>query len=142
VSDATAQDASVPPRLIDAGPAEEFFWTSGADGILRFLGCAVCGRLHHPPAPRCPYCQSTEVAPTPVSGQGTIATYTINHQPFLPGFEPPYAIAIVEIDEDPTIRLTTNLVGIADDAVHIGMRVEVCFERNGEWYVPLFRRLG
>ena len=142
MSDATADDASVPPRLIEAGPGEEFFWTSGADGVLRFLGCDTCGRLHHPPAPRCPYCRSSDVTPTPVSGRGTIATYTINHQPFLPGFEPPYAIAIVEIDEDPTIRLTTNLVGIGDDEVHIGMRVEVCFERNGEWYVPLFGRLG
>ena len=142
MSDVPRDADSLPPRFIEAGAEEEFFWTSGADGILRFLGCAVCGRLHHPPLPRCPYCQSTELEPTAVSGHGTIVTYTINHQPFLPGFDPPYVIAIVEIDEDPTIRLTTNLVDIANDDVHIGMRVYVCFEHNGEWYVPLFTRSG
>ena len=31
-----------------------FFWTSGADGKLRFLRCAACSYLIHPPAPICP----------------------------------------------------------------------------------------
>ena len=51
------------------------------------------------------------------------------------------APAGLEIDEDPTIRLGTNIVGPDVDDVSIGMRVEVEFEANGEWFVPLFHPL-
>jgi uncharacterized OB-fold protein len=125
-------------RFIAVDPSDEFFWRSGKDGLLRFLRCDSCGRMHHPPVPRCPYCGSRDVAPHPVSGLATVATYTVNRQPFVPGFEPPYVIAIIEIDDDPTIRLTTNIVGCEVDDVHIGMAVEVTFEQSDEWFVPLF----
>jgi uncharacterized OB-fold protein len=130
---------SVPPRFIAADESDEFFWRSGADGVLRFLRCGHCGRIHHPPVPRCPHCGSRDVAPGAVSGRATVATYTVNHQLFMPGFEPPYVIAIVELEDDPTVRLTTNIVDCAIEDVHIGMPVEVTFEANGEWFVPLFR---
>jgi uncharacterized OB-fold protein len=128
----------MPARFVTPDQSDEFFWRSGADGLLRFLGCGSCGRIHHPPVPRCPYCGSRDVAPRPVSGRATVATYTINRQPFMPGFEPPYVIAIVEIDEDPTVRLMTNIVGCEIDDVHIGMAVDVTFEESGMWFVPLF----
>jgi uncharacterized OB-fold protein len=128
-----------PPRFIDADATDEFFWKSGADGKLRLLGCTACGRLHHPALPHCPYCHSRSLEPTVVSGAATVAAFTINHQEFMPGFETPYVIAYVEIDEDPTIRLTTNIVGCDPHDVFIGQRVEVTFEANGDWFVPLFR---
>jgi uncharacterized OB-fold protein len=127
-----------PPRFIIVDEADEFFWRSGADGTLRFLGCGACSRIHHPPVPRCPHCGSRDVAPRPVSGRATVATFTVNHQPFMPGFEPPYVIALVEIEEDPTIRLMTNIVGCPIGDVAIGMPVQVTFEANGAWFVPLF----
>ena len=128
-----------PTRFVVADEGDEFFWRSGADGRLRFLGCGACGRIHHPPVPRCPHCGSRDVSPTAVSGRATVATYTINRQPFMPGFDPPYVIAIVEIEEDPTVRLMTNVVDCEIDDVRIGMPVEVTFEPSGEWFVPLFR---
>ena len=54
------------------------------------------------------------------------------------GFELPYAFGFVEIHEDPEIRLGTNIVGCDLDTIHIGMEVEVLFEENGEYFVPLF----
>lgn len=39
------------PRLDDTN---RFFWTSGADGRLRFLRCAACRRYLHPPSPAVP----------------------------------------------------------------------------------------
>ena len=47
----------------------EFFWTSGEDGRLRFQRCSSCGELRHPPGPVCAYCHSTEWAPAEVSGK-------------------------------------------------------------------------
>ena len=130
-----------PPRFISPHPEGEFYWTSGADGILRLQRCGDCRRFIHPPGPVCPYCHSRALSPEPVAGTGTIATFTINRKEWIPGFEPPYVFALVEIDEDPTIRLGTNIVGCAVDDVTIGMRVEVEFEANGEWHVPLFHPL-
>ena len=124
------------PRL---DTANEFFWTSGADGTLRFLRCATCGYYVHPPAPICPRCLTKSVAPEPVSGRATVASFTINHQPWMPTYDPPYVIAVVEIDEQPAVRLMTNIVDCAPDDVHIGMRVEVIFEHNDDVWIPLFR---
>lgn len=123
-------------------PYEAFFWQSGEDGVLRLMHCDACGRFHHPPQPVCPYCRSTGVEPAPVAGTGTVASWTVNHQPFMPGFEPPYVIAFVEVDEDPTIRLCTNIVGCEADEMAIGMRVKVTFEESDGNWIPLFAPVG
>ena len=119
-------------------PYAAFYWSEGSSGKLHIASCNACDRLHHPPGPVCPYCYSADLAPRAVSGLGTVAAYTVNHQPFVPGFDPPYVFAFVEIDEDPVIRLSTNIVGCEPGDVHIGMRVEVEFEENDGNFVPLF----
>ena len=120
----------------------EFFWTSGEDGRLRFLRCRDCGYYVHPPAPVCPRCYTKSLAPEPVSGRASVATFTVNAQPWIPGFDPPYVIAIVEIDEQPNVRLTTNVVGCPTDAVRVGMPVRVRFEHYDDVWLPLFEPAG
>jgi len=124
------------PRLTQEN---RFFWTSGADGRLRFLRCQTCRDYVHPPTPICPHCLTKTLAPEPVSGRATVASYTINVQPWIPGFDPPYVIAIVEMEEEPAVRLTTNIVGCAPDDVHIGMPVQVMFEQYDDVWLPLFQ---
>jgi uncharacterized OB-fold protein len=114
------------------------FWTGGARGELCFLRCAPCGTYVHPPAPVCPACLSRDVAPAAVSGRATVATFTWNHQPWVPAPDHPYAIAIVEIEEQPGLRLMTNLVNCPAEAVRIGMPVRAVFEAHGEVWIPLF----
>ena len=116
-----------------------FFWTAGADGRLRLQHCPACDYFIHPPAPICPKCLSEHVAPKAVSGRATIRSVTVNHQPWGPGLPVPYAIAIVGLDEQEDLNLTTNIVGLAAEDVRIGLRVEVAFEAWGEIQVPLFR---
>ena len=122
-------------------PQNEFFWTSGADGRLRFLRCSVCGTWVHPPTPVCPDCLSKDLAPAEVSGRATLATFTVNHQPWIPGFDPPYVFAIVEIDDAPGVRLMTNIVGCEPDDVRIGMPVQLTFEHREDVWLPLFAPL-
>ena len=118
--------------------SNEFFWTSGADGSLRFQRCGACGYFLHPPGPRCPECGGTDLAPQAVSGRGEIFTFTVNHQPW-DGSTEPYVIAIVALLEQDGLRLTTNIVDCDVDDVAIGLPVEVSFEeRDGIWW-PLFR---
>jgi acetyl-CoA acetyltransferase len=57
---------------------------------------------------------------------------------FRPGFDPPYTLAVVALDEAPAVRLTTNLVGLGDTEARVGQRVRVQFhEQDGVWF-PLF----
>ena len=118
--------------------SSEPFWISGADGRLRISRCSSCGRHHHPPQPICPDCRSADVAMAPVSGRATVAGFTVNHQQWLPKFPPPYAVAVVALEEDSSVRLTTNIVGCDPGDVAIGMRVRVVFEQHDQVWIPLF----
>jgi acetyl-CoA acetyltransferase/uncharacterized OB-fold protein len=123
-------------------PVNEWFWTSGADGRLRIQGCDGCGALVHPPVPICPRCRSRSLSPTEVSGRGTVVGFTVNHQQWLPGLEPPYVIANVALADDPAVHLTTNVVGCEPDDVHIGQEVVVRFEQHDDVWLPLFEPTG
>ena len=123
------------PRVTDLN---RHFWTGGAQGRLHLLRCRPCGTYVHPPAPVCPACLSRDVAPAAVSGRARVATYTLNHQPWVPSPDHPYAIAIVEIEEQPGLRLMTNVVNCPAESVRIGMPVRVLFEPYDDVWIPLF----
>jgi uncharacterized OB-fold protein len=133
-------------RLLPTPTAEtQPFWSGGEHGHLLISRCRSCRHFFHPPGPACWRCRSTDVAPEPVSGRATVVTYTVNRQPWIPGFDPPYIVAIVELADEPDVRLTTNIVGVPIDDMRIGLEVEAFFE---EWpadddgdpvWVPLFR---
>src|SRR5659263_353461 len=75
------------------------YWTSGADGRLRMQRCGSCGRYTHPAGPVCSACLSDNVEYEPVAGTGTIYACTVNHYAWYPGWETPYVVAIVALDE-------------------------------------------
>lgn len=115
-----------------------FFWTAGADGELRFQRCADCGHWLHPPGVICPECRGENLFEQATSGLGTVVAASVNYQPWMPGLEVPYALAIVELDEQQGLRLTTRIVGIPPEAVEIGQRVQVEFEHREDVWIPLF----
>jgi acetyl-CoA acetyltransferase/uncharacterized OB-fold protein len=117
----------------------EFFWTSGADGRLRFQQCQSCSAFIHPPQPVCRYCHGHSLTPTAVSGFATLIGFTVNHRFSLPGLPAPYVVAQVAIEEDPRVRLTTNVVECDPSVLRLGMRMEVVFEQAGDVWLPLFR---
>jgi uncharacterized OB-fold protein len=138
-----AEQASVPfrilPRLTDRN---RDFWTAGVRGELRFWRCQHDGFYIHPWQPICPVCHSKDLQTEPVSGKARVASFSINYQPWMPGPELPYVVAIIEIVEQPSVRLTTNLVNLAPEDARVGMPVRVVFERHddpdGDIYLPLF----
>lgn len=119
----------------------EFFWTSGADGTLRIQECTSCQALIHPPQPVCRYCRSKAMGIREVSGVGVLSAFTVNHRFAIPGLPAPYVVAQVAIQEDPRVRLTTNIVDADPDDLVPGQLVEVVFEKNDNVYLPLFRPL-
>lgn len=114
------------------------FWTYGNKGALHILRCTSCSRYIHPPLPVCPRCLTKYPAPTAVSGRGQVVSFTVNHQPWYPGLAVPFVVAIIELDEQPDLRVTSNVVGCAPESVHIGMRVQVFFEQHEDVWLPLF----
>ena len=117
----------------------EPFWTGGAEGELRIHRCRACECWFHPPAGVCFRCRSRDVGPQAVSGRAKVAAYTINQHTWFPGFPPPYIVALVELDEEPDVRLTTNIVDCAVADVRVGMPVQVTFDRHEDVWVPIFR---
>ncbi|MBH0123541.1 OB-fold domain-containing protein [Rhodococcus sp. HM1] len=116
-----------------------FFWTAGADGILRIQECESCSALIHPPQPVCRYCRGHRMGVREVSGTATLAGFTVNHRFGLPGLPPPYVVAQVAIDEDPRVRLTTNIVDCDPETLELGQRMEVVFQQDDDVWLPLFR---
>lgn len=117
----------------------QHFWTGGFKGELRISACQDCAILVHPASPVCPKCLGRDLAPKRLSGRGQLYSFTINHQPWSAAYETPYIIALVQLDEQPGLRLTTRLVDCAPGQVKIGMAVEVTFDCIEDVALPLFR---
>lgn len=114
------------------------FWQGGESGRLMLQHCKGCSRWFHPPAPVCPRCSSLDVAPKAVSGRGRVLSCTVNHQAWLPELDKPYVVAIIELDDQPGLRLLSNVVGLPPEQVRIGLPVQVVFEQHEDVWLPLF----
>ena len=125
-----------------AGP----FWAACAAGELRIQACAACGRRRHPPRPMCPWCGSLDAGWDLMAGTGAVWSYAVPHPPLLPAYEArlPYAVLVVTLHDDPTIRLVGDTAeGVDLDALDIGSPVVVAFEPAADDVVlPRWRLLG
>lgn len=106
------------------------FWEAARRHTLVAPRCASCDVARMPPGPWCPSCRDGELAWVPASGQGVVHTFTIARQAFHPDLESaiPYALVIVTLEDHPDVRLPTNLTGIADHDVAIGLPVAVWWD--------------
>jgi uncharacterized protein len=98
--------------------------------------CADCSRWVHPATGECRECGTALVA-RPISGQGTVFTFTVNHHPYNPEIPVPYVIAIVELAEQAGLRVAANIVDCEPDSVTCGMAVHLRPEK-GAGGAPLF----
>jgi uncharacterized OB-fold protein len=114
-----------------------FFFEGAAAGVLLVRRCNTCARIQHPPLPMCPVCNGITWTPESLSGRGTVYTYTVTHHPRFDGFQTPFVVALVELEEGP--RIVSNVVGVDPALVHIGMAVRVEFVPvDSELTLPLF----
>ena len=123
-------------------PETRHFWDGTRRGELRLQKCTGCSHVYFPPRPFCPQCGSADVDVFRASGRATLYSYVIHHRP-VPGFMPPYSIAVVELEEGP--RMMTNIVEVPQtpEALRLDMPLEVVFDRlNDEISLPLFRPAG
>lgn len=107
-------------------------------GELRLQRCRACDHTYFPPQPFCPTCTSDDVEVVRASGHGSLHGYVITHRG-APGFEAPYVIAEVQLDEGP--RMLANLVDIDPDPdlLDLDVPLEVTFETFADVTLPMFR---
>ena len=123
-------------------PETRHFWEGTVVGELRLQCCDDCRHTYFPPRPFCPKCASRKVSVIKSSGKAKLYSYVIHHRP-APGFTPPYAIAVVELDEGP--RMMSNIVGCPQtpDALMLDMALQVTFEQQNEQItLPFFKPAG
>jgi uncharacterized protein len=118
------------------------WWEAAADHRLVVQRCTGCGQTRHPPGPVCPRCRSSASEWSALAGTGTVYTFTVVRQAFIPSLTDklPYVVVAVELDGAQGARIVSNLVEVEPEEVTVGMPVEVAWEDMGpELAVPRFR---
>ena len=115
------------------------FWAATATGVLALARCRDCRRWDHPPQERCRRCGGA-ICFEEISGHGTIFSFVVNRRQFVPGHPPGEVIGLVELAEQPGLRLTA-LVDADPADVAIGRPVVATLAAVGHsgFVAPVFR---
>lgn len=133
MTDTTASDAPYLPAAFGALFPDHLsreFWDRCARHELAFQRCTSCGTFRNPPVPICYHCRSTGTEWSPVSGEGTVYSFTIVTHPVAPELasKGPFNIALVEFPDAPGVRLITNVVDAEPAELSVGLPVRVHWE--------------
>jgi uncharacterized OB-fold protein len=116
------------------------FFDGAREGKLMLQHCTACGQWSFPVRERCPHCFDARLEWRAASGRGTLYTFAIMHQVMNPGFASSVPYNVAQIDLEEGVRMVANVVGIANDLLRIGMKVEAVFEPVSETVtLPKFR---
>jgi uncharacterized OB-fold protein len=110
----------------------EFYQAVVKAGALCLQRCSDCGGFTHPARYYCPKCSSGAFAFTPVSGRGTVYSYTVSHMSVEPAWQPhlPFVTLVVELAEGPRIVATAR--GLRPEDVRLGLPVRVVSESKSD----------
>lgn len=133
----TAKPAARRPRpVINRDNAA--YWEGLERHELLIQRCSGCGTLRLPWLPGCNACGSPDWDTVRAAGEGTVFSYVVMHHPPFPAFDPPYAVALVELAEG--VRILGNVTGVPYDKVRAGLPVTLEFlSVDGEFTLPVFR---
>lgn len=108
--------------MSDAPATLHGFMAGVRAGRLTAIRCGTCGALAIPPKQFCPACGQRAWEAVPLSGKGTVASFTvIRVAPRGHAGEVPYAIAAVQLEEG--VGLLGRVVDIPIDALAVGLPV-------------------
>jgi len=116
------------------------FWEGARRGKLRMQKCGDCGHIRFPISHVCPKCLSYNFEWADLSGRGEVFSYVVFHQLYNKAFEKdvPYNVALVQLEEGP--RMYSNVIGVDNDAVKVGDKLEATFDQvTPEITIPRFR---
>ena len=129
------------PPVPGEHPMHKFYWDAVGRHELQLLKCQGCGHFVHYPRPTCPRCRSDDLQPETITGRGTLYSYTVVMQAGHPFFvdKIPYVIGVIEIDEEPGVRMPAGIEAEESD-LRCGIPMEVVFKNVTDTLVlPYFR---
>jgi uncharacterized protein len=132
----TTRGKFLPEPTIETEP----YWQGCRNGQLLVQHCAACGQWQFFPRLMCVACGEEHPEWKPVSGRGTVETFTVVHVPLSEAYsaDVPYVVALIRLEEGP--RMMTNVVACEPADVRIGLPVEVIYEPWSDAVVmPQFR---
>jgi uncharacterized OB-fold protein len=141
----TPFDVNNSPPVPERSALTAFYWDAVDAHRLDLLRCRGCGHFVHYPRPICPRCLDTDLAPEPISGRGSLYSYCEVLQASHPYFfdKLPYLIGVIDIEEEPGVRLPTGLVDCTRDDLRCGIPMEVVFrDLTPILTLPYFRPTG
>lgn len=116
------------------------YWEGCRKHQLLIQRCTQCGHYQFYPRIVCTACMSDGIEWVQASGHGRVLSFTVIHRAVSAAYkaEVPYVLALIELDEGPTMM--SNVVEIDAESVAIGLPVEVVFEEwSDEITIPKFR---
>lgn len=113
---------ALPPKPV-ADADTQPFWDAAAQRQLVVQQCAACGRWIWQPQPLCPACGALDPPWGPVSGGGSVVSWTVVHPPVLPAWadDTPFTVLLVELAQG--VRMVGRLVEAEPVALAIGLPV-------------------
>lgn len=140
----TTEPKAAPPKPVPVpdDASRPFFEAAQRDELV-VPRCPACRAHVVPGSLACTECYHPDLEWVPASGRGTLFTFGIVHKLFHPAFaaDLPYNVAVVELEEGP--RINTNIVGVANEDLRVGMPVTVVFEAGETGFkLPRFRPAG
>jgi uncharacterized OB-fold protein len=100
-------------------------WDSIQERAMKLPHCQQCQAVHYPPGPVCPDCLSSDLQWQPLSGDGTILSWTVFHRTYLEAYPAPYNVIAVKLAEGPT--MISNLEPLVPEQIWIGAPVKLVY---------------
>lgn len=118
------------------------FWEGLKAERLLIQQCNACEHWVFYPRRHCPSCLAHDLSWREVSGNASLYSFTVTRIATLPDFadEMPQKLAVVELDEG--VRINTNLVGLEEEEIRIGMRLHPVFAEVDAQGTRLLRFTG
>lgn len=122
------------------------YWQGAAEGELRIPKCDSCGTWCWYPQKKCPECGGEAFTWTATSGRGRLFSWAVVRRGFLPAFadKVPFVSALVALEEEPAVRLVTEIVDCDPETLVPDMAVRADFRPlrfdgvDGEVMAPFF----
>lgn len=96
------------------------FFEKAREGRLTGIKCGGCGEIAIPPKEFCASCGTRAWEPVPLSGEGTLASYTvIRVAPAKHAADAPYAVGVVRLKEGAS--LFARILDVPLDKLQVGL---------------------
>jgi hypothetical protein len=118
------------------------YWLGAAERRLLVQRCEICGTKRWPPRPACADCGGLHAEWVEVPGTGRVYSWTEVHRTRLDYFRSkmPYTVAVVELADDPRLRMIGLLTVQTGDGPDFGMDVRADFQAiNDNVYLVCWR---